>query len=215
MEVPRERRCCSFEVHLVYCWPFWFNLYHQRALLNYWQPNLFSLGYGPWVNTFLLLFLSFHSILFFPLIFCFSFAYPDGPTQIKHEMTGPGISRPLTKPPKATGWRATNQMECFCSSFKPGLTSIHLVGPRSWSNFSTKTSQTLQTQLHLAPLSLHWLPSQHRSQLTLIMCVTFITLDMGDTHSQMLYPFPSIPSSEYLSVHLRWLKCVFRIKGHS
>ena len=141
MEVPRERRCCSFEVHLVYCWPFWFNLYHQRALLNYWQPNLFSLGHGHWVNKFLLLFLSFHSILFFPFIFCFSFAYPDGPTQIKHEMTGPGISRPLKKPPKATGWRATDQMECFCSPFKTGLTSIHLLGPRSGSNFSMKTSQ--------------------------------------------------------------------------
>ena len=76
MEVPRERRRCSFEVHLVYCWPFWFNLYHQRALLNYWQTNLFSLGYGHWVNKFLLLFLSFHSILFFSFYFLFLLCLP-------------------------------------------------------------------------------------------------------------------------------------------
>lgn len=80
MEVPREQRRCSFEVHLVYCWPFWFNLYHQRALLNYWQLHLFSLGYRHWVNKFVLPFHSFHSCfsLFSPI--CFFFAYPDGPT---------------------------------------------------------------------------------------------------------------------------------------
>ena len=75
MEVPRERRRCSFEVHLVYCWPFWFNLYHQRALLNYWQLNLFSLGYRHWVNTLLLRFLFFHSILSLYFLFILFYYY--------------------------------------------------------------------------------------------------------------------------------------------
>ena len=158
MEVPRERRRCSFEVHLVYCWPFWFNLYHQRALLNYWQLNLFSLGYRHWVNTLLLRFLFFHSILSLSLLFiyfilllllllllfcsCFSSAHPDGAPRWS-SMRWQMISGPPKKPSKAPGWRATNQMEWFCSSFKHRLPSIHLVGPRSWSRFSTKTSQTL------------------------------------------------------------------------
>lgn len=158
MEVPREQRRCSFEVHLVYCWPFWFNLYHQRALLNYWHLNLFSLGYRHWVNKFLLVF-SFILISFFLFFFLFLLCLPRWAhvDQAWDDRTRDQWTS--EEAPKATGGRASNQMGCFRSSFTHGLTSIHLVGPRSWSSFSTKTSQTLQTQLHPAYLSLHWLPS--------------------------------------------------------
>lgn len=102
MEVPREQRRCSFEVHLVYCWPFWFNLYHQRALLNYWQLNFFSLGYRHWVNKFQL-FLFFHSLFFFP--FCFSFAYPDGPTLISMKWLDQWTSEEAALQTRPTGHR--------------------------------------------------------------------------------------------------------------
>lgn len=88
MEVPREQRRCSFEAHLVYCWPFWFNLYHQRALLIYWQPCFFSLGHRHWVNKFQV-FLFFSFILLF--FFCVSFACSDGPTLIRSRWTAVDI----------------------------------------------------------------------------------------------------------------------------
>lgn len=221
MEVPREQRCCSFEVHLVYCWPFWFNLYHQRAWLNYWQLNLFSLGYWLWVNKFLLVFLFFHSPLFFSFFFFFllflllrlpRWAHLD---QAWDDFVQ-GIHGPLKKllfrpAQKATGWRATNQMGWFCSSFKDKMMSTHLIGPRSWSSFSMKTSQAQQTQLQLVYLSFHRLP---------LITVNFGHLcnfchsRHGALHSQMSYLYSSISTWECFQVQVRWLKWVFRINGH-
>lgn len=148
MEVPREPECCSFEVLLVYCWPFWFNLYHQRALLNYWQFNLFSLGHRNWVNTFFFFFcLFFFSFIFFLFSFLkyFFLSNPDGSTSVKHDVIlCQGICRPPVKQlfrllfPKTAGWRATNHMEWFCSPFQDKMTSSHPVGSKWGSAFSRR-----------------------------------------------------------------------------
>lgn len=200
MEVPREQRRCSFEVRLVYCWPFCFNLYHQRAWLNYGQLHLFSWRHRTRkTEAAAFSLLSFSPLFLFgcSLSFLHLFVYPHSrPTSVNQEISlERGSCRVAMKPlfwsaQQTSGWRTTSLPNVSACHLKP-MISLHHPRPRARPRGG---STSLLRPSCMPQIHYHWLTSltmerfwYYFSPLTPTMCATSLWCP-AEPHALSSYP---------------------------